>query len=236
MSRHPPLGRSRGARPDGRRDGVDRRGVAHRRPRAADGLDLSPIPSAARARIAAACRPSATSRTRSTRGAPTTPLRRTGRSRRSPTRARTTSSALVHDFPFRSGRRDELALELAGGARRGDGRSAGVLPVFVSLTSGDATPEIQAPSMRRASRSCAARSRRSGDRASRMVGAPARGAAGRRPVATRLAGPRRRPDPLRATTPARVTPSPRRGSSRPGRPTYAPCPSGNRSTSSVPPG
>jgi len=53
--------------------------------------------------------------------------------------------AVVHDFPFRSQAGEvELATELAGElAAATDGRPH-VLPVFVSLTSGDATPEIQA--------------------------------------------------------------------------------------------
>jgi acyl-CoA synthetase (NDP forming) len=53
--------------------------------------------------------------------------------------------AVVHDFPFRSQAGEvELATELAAELAKATADRPGVLPVFVSLTSGDATPEIQA--------------------------------------------------------------------------------------------
>jgi acetate---CoA ligase (ADP-forming) len=53
--------------------------------------------------------------------------------------------AVVHDFPFRSQAGEvELATELAAELARATADRPDVLPVFVSLTSGDATPEIQA--------------------------------------------------------------------------------------------
>ena len=52
--------------------------------------------------------------------------------------------AVVHDFPFRSQRGEvELATELAGELAGATADRPDVLPVFVSLTSGEATPEIQ---------------------------------------------------------------------------------------------
>ena len=53
--------------------------------------------------------------------------------------------AVVHDFPFRSQAGEvELATELAVELAKATAGRSDVLPVFVSLTSGDATPEIQA--------------------------------------------------------------------------------------------
>jgi acyl-CoA synthetase (NDP forming) len=53
--------------------------------------------------------------------------------------------AVVHDFPFRSQAGEvELATELAAELAKATRDRAEVLPVFISLTSGDATPEIQA--------------------------------------------------------------------------------------------
>ena len=53
--------------------------------------------------------------------------------------------AIVHDFPFRSQAGEvELATELAAELAKATADRPEVLPVFVSLTSGDATPEIQA--------------------------------------------------------------------------------------------
>ena len=52
--------------------------------------------------------------------------------------------ALVHDFPFRSQAGElSLALELAGELATATADHPDVLPVFVSLTSGDASPELQ---------------------------------------------------------------------------------------------
>ena len=51
--------------------------------------------------------------------------------------------ALVHDFPFRSTAGElELALELTGLLVEATAERPGVLPVYVSLTSGDPSPEI----------------------------------------------------------------------------------------------
>jgi acetyltransferase len=53
--------------------------------------------------------------------------------------------AVVHDFPFRSQAGEvELATELAAELAKATADRLAVLPVFVSLTSGDVTPEIQA--------------------------------------------------------------------------------------------
>jgi acetyltransferase len=52
--------------------------------------------------------------------------------------------ALVHDFPFRSTQGElDLALELGGVLMAATSDRTAVLPVFVSLTSGDPSPEIQ---------------------------------------------------------------------------------------------
>jgi acetate---CoA ligase (ADP-forming) len=53
--------------------------------------------------------------------------------------------AVVHDFPFRSQAGEvELATELATELIKATADRPAILPVFISLTSGDATPEIQA--------------------------------------------------------------------------------------------
>lgn len=110
------------------------------------GIDLPPIPEAARARIHADL---------PTLGYIGNPMDPWGADDTGPAygaclRAFADSGAydvlaVVHDFPFRSQAGEvelatELAVELAAAT---DGRPD-VLPVFVSLTSGDATPEIQA--------------------------------------------------------------------------------------------
>lgn len=52
--------------------------------------------------------------------------------------------ALVHDFPFRSGASEtELAVQLAYELASATASLPDVMPVFVSLTSGDSTPEVQ---------------------------------------------------------------------------------------------
>ena len=86
-------GRRRRPRPDRGRDRLDRRGVAHRRPRAADRRRPAADPGGRpRRRSSSSCRRWATSAIRSIRGAP--PTRRSAygaASRRWPRRARTTS-------------------------------------------------------------------------------------------------------------------------------------------------
>ncbi|HTC85589.1 MAG TPA: acetate--CoA ligase family protein [Candidatus Acidoferrum sp.] len=109
------------------------------------GIDLPPVPDATRARIHADL---------STLGYIGNPMDpwgadETGHAYGSCLRAFADSGAydvlaVVHDFPFRSQRGEvqlatELAVELGGATAD----RPGVLPVFVSLTSGDATPEIQ---------------------------------------------------------------------------------------------
>ena len=109
------------------------------------GIDLPPIPDAARARIHADLP------TLGYIGNPMDPwgADETAHAYGSCLRAFAESGAydvvvVVHDFPFRSQRGEvELATELAGELGRATADRPDVLPVFVSLTSGDATPEIQ---------------------------------------------------------------------------------------------
>ncbi len=109
------------------------------------GIDLPDVPDAARARIAAAL-PSL--------GYIGNPMDPWGADEATPAyrtcfEAFTTSGAydvlaLVHDFPFRSQPGElSLALELAGELATATADHADVLPVYVSLTSGDASPELQ---------------------------------------------------------------------------------------------
>ena len=117
-----PAGRSRA---DRRRDRVDRRGVAHRRPRAADRARPAADPGrGADRRSSRRCRRWATSATRSTRGAPPT-----RRPRTAPVfEAMAASDAydvlvLVHDFPYRSLPSEvATANEVTRAAARGDAR------------------------------------------------------------------------------------------------------------------
>jgi acyl-CoA synthetase (NDP forming) len=110
------------------------------------GVDLPPIPESARARIHADL---------PTLGYIGNPMDPWGADDTEPAygaclRAFTESGAydvvaVVHDFPFRSQAGEvELATELAGELAKATADRPEVLPVFVSLTSGDATPEIQA--------------------------------------------------------------------------------------------
>jgi acyl-CoA synthetase (NDP forming) len=109
------------------------------------GIDLPDVPDAARARIAAAL-PSL--------GYIGNPMDPWGADEATPAyrtcfEAFTSSGAydvlaLVHDFPFRSQAGElSLALELAGELATATAGHPDVLPVFVSLTSGDASPELQ---------------------------------------------------------------------------------------------
>ena len=136
-----------GEGPHGRRDRLDRRGLADRRPRAVDRAwtcRRSPPPPARRSR--APSRPSPTSRTRSTHGAPTR-----ARPPTAPASRRIVASgaydvvALVHDFPYRSQPGEvALAVELGAELVAATASAPEVLPVFVSLTSGDVTEEVEA--------------------------------------------------------------------------------------------
>ena len=110
------------------------------------GLDLPPIPDAARARIHADLP------TLGYIGNPMDPWGAddTAKAYGACLRAFAGSGAydvvaVVHDFPFRSQAGEvELAIELAVELAAATADRPEVLPVFVSLTSGDATPEIQA--------------------------------------------------------------------------------------------
>ncbi|MHB8460294.1 MAG: acetate--CoA ligase family protein [Candidatus Limnocylindrales bacterium] len=108
------------------------------------GVDLPPIPAAARSRIVAEL---------PTLGYVGNPLDPWGAGEPAPTyrscfEALADSGAydvlaLVHDFPFRSQPGEvALATELAGELVRTTAALPAILPVFVSLTSGDATPEV----------------------------------------------------------------------------------------------
>ncbi|HEY8238999.1 MAG TPA: acetate--CoA ligase family protein, partial [Candidatus Limnocylindrales bacterium] len=110
------------------------------------GLSLPPIPADARARIRAAMP------TLSYVGNPIDPW---GAGDATPTYRATFDAladsgaydvvALVHDFPFGSPRSEvDLALELAAELVASAADRAAVLPVFVSLVSGDVTPEVEA--------------------------------------------------------------------------------------------
>jgi acyl-CoA synthetase (NDP forming) len=110
------------------------------------GLDLPPIPAATRARISAAM---------PTLGLIGNPLDPWGAGEAAPTYRACFDAlvdsgaydvlALVHDFPFRS-QASELALAVELGAElvAATADRPEVLPVFVSLTSGDVTPEVEA--------------------------------------------------------------------------------------------
>ena len=112
------------------------------------GIDLPPVPEAARRQIAAAL---------PTLGYIGNPMDPWGADEASPAyrscfEAFAASAAydvlaLVHDFPFRSQAGEtNLALELAGELVSATAGRRDLLPVFVSLTSGDVTPEVQARS------------------------------------------------------------------------------------------
>jgi acetate---CoA ligase (ADP-forming) len=110
------------------------------------GLDLPPIPEATAARIADAL---------PTLGHIGNPLDPWGAGEGGPTYRACLDAfvesaaydvvALVHDFPFRSQPGEvALAVELGAELAAATTESADVLPVFVSLTSGDVTPEVEA--------------------------------------------------------------------------------------------
>ena len=110
---------------------------------------------------------------------------------------------LVHDFPYRS-----LPSEVDDGQRGDRARSSprprdrpDILPVYVSLTSGEPPPETKAlldeagggaPLLRGAVRGVP------GDRRGRALGGRAAGAPVERPMASGVAGARGRPDVLRS--------------------------------------
>ena len=172
-----------------------------------------------RPRSSPTCRRSATSATRSIRGAPTDAadrlrrrLRRVrglGRLRRPRARPRLPVPLAAvggRDGAARSSRR-------AGPRRRRD--RPDLLPVFVSLTSGEPTPEIAGAARRGRRHPDPARdaSRRSGrsPRSRRWEAAPRRAGCATVRRATGLAGARRRPDAVRRTTPAGRPSEPRAG-------------------------
>jgi acyl-CoA synthetase (NDP forming) len=109
------------------------------------GLELPPMPADARARIAAAM-PTLTHLEN--------PIDPWGAGESTPTYRATFDAlagsgafdvvALVHDFPFESAKSEtDLALELGAELVAATDGHQGVLPVFVSLTSGDVTPAIE---------------------------------------------------------------------------------------------
>ncbi len=108
------------------------------------GLDLPVVPEAARARIAADM---------PTLGYIGNPMDPWGATEASPAYRSCFTAfadsgvydvlALVHDFPFRSTKGElDLALELAGELIAATAERPQVVPIFVSLTSGDPSPEI----------------------------------------------------------------------------------------------
>ena len=110
------------------------------------GLDLPPIPPATRARIAAAL---------PTLAHIANPLDPWGAGEGAPTYRATFEAladsgaydvlALVHDFPYRSQPGEvALAVELGAELLAATADRPEILPVFVSLTSGDVTPEVEA--------------------------------------------------------------------------------------------
>ena len=136
----------RRAWPDRGRDGVDRRGVAHRRPRPAD-----------RARPAAdhRHRPEGHPRGAADDGLHRQPARSVGRGGPAVAygaafEAMAASGAydvlvLVHDFPYRSLPSEvDTANEVASALLAATADRPGILPVYVSLTSGEPPPETKA--------------------------------------------------------------------------------------------
>ena len=220
---------ARRARADGRRDGLDRRGVAHRRPGAADRRRPAADPAGRRGPPSSRrCRRWATSAIRSTRGARPTRRRPTARA----FEAMAASGAydvlvLVHDFPYRSLPSEvETANEVTRALLAATADRPAILPVYVSLTSGEPPPETKALLDERGRRRAApARRARGvpGDRRGRRAGSAATTAAstagrggrtGRRspPIGPRTAPirpPTRRPRPAagRRCPSARAWPS-----------------------------
>ena len=170
-----PAGRSR---PDRRRDRVDRRGVADRRPRAADRARPAADPG-----VGAGRHP----RGAADDGLHRQPARPVGRRRpRRPPTARAFEAmaasgaydvlVLVHDFPYRSLPSEvATANEVTGALLAATAERPAILPVYVSLTSGEPPPETKALLDERRWR-CAAPARR----ASRRSGRSPRSPAGRR--------------------------------------------------------
>jgi acyl-CoA synthetase (NDP forming) len=110
------------------------------------GLDLPPIPAATKARISAAL---------PTLAHVANPIDPWGAGEGAPTYRATFEAladsgaydvlALVHDFPYRSQPGEvALAVELGAELLAATADRPDVLPVFVSLTSGDVTPEVEA--------------------------------------------------------------------------------------------
>lgn len=110
------------------------------------GLDLPPIPEATQARIAAAM---------PTLAHVANPIDPWGAGEGAPTYRATFEAladsgaydvlALVHDFPYRSQAGEvALAVELGAELLAATEDHPAILPVFVSLTSGDVTPEVEA--------------------------------------------------------------------------------------------
>ena len=179
-------GRSIGRGRTGRRDGVDRRGVAHRRPGRSDRGRPAADPAKRRGRRSwRRSRRWATSATRWIHGAPTTPptaygatlrgdggvrgLRRPGPSS---TTSRTARCRPRWPRPTRSRR--------SSSRRRADRPS--ILPVYVSLTSGEPPPETKALLDEHGGGAPLLRGGRGGvhrDRERRPLGGPSRPARGR---------------------------------------------------------
>ena len=211
-------GRSRRPRPDRGRDGLDRRGVAHRRPSAGrPGVDLPPIPAAARAAILAALPtmgyignpldPWGAADPATAYGAAFEAMAASGRVRR--------RWCIVHDFPYRSlpsevATANEVTAQLLAATARPARDPAGLRLADV----GRAATRDQGPA-RRAGRRGAAPARRP-SRRSRAIASVARWEGRRdlrregRAVAGGLAGARRGPTSATARTRRRCPPAPDR--------------------------
>ena len=221
-------------RPDRGRHRLDRRGLAHRRPRAAGpGLDLPPIPPSARAAILAALP------TMGYIGNPLDPwgaadpahgLRRRC-SRRWPRRARTTCSrSSTTSRTARCRRRSPPRTRSPPLLLNATAGRPAILPVYVSLTSGEPPPETKALLDSTGRRRAAAARRRRGvpcHRRGRALGGASRG-----PDRAAARGERRGPRWPR--TGRRTAPTRRRP--RRGRAPRWRCPSARASPSSVRPG
>ncbi len=108
---------------------------------------------------------------------------------------------LVHDFPYRSLPSEvDTANEVTGALLAATADRPDILPVYVSLTSGEPPPETKALLDGDGPRRSAPARRRPGvpgDRRGRSLGATPRDAGGVRSVAARLAGAGRRPHLVR---------------------------------------
>ena len=216
-----------GARRTGRRVGrgrtgvvtvSHRRGVAHRRPRAADRARPAADPRrGARPDPRGACRRWATSAIRSTRGAPPTPTTAYGAVLRGDGGVRRVRRARARPrlpVPLAAGRGRDRERGHAASCSAATRDRPGILPVYVSLTSGEPPPETKAAARRRGRRRAAAarrgrglqgdrrRSRAGSDAAKRRRRTARGGRPGRRsprigprtaPIDARAASSRRRP-------------------------------------------